>query len=166
MQSESSLRRLNNENIASSKSELGRPKSELGRKSRTSQKIEVPGIRNHPRAGNFAGNLNQVTKTFQNHEQLRNLEKHEKHQETSGFIDFSTFKMNFRSADAANQLCALRVCEPLRVFDLLRQQKRNKFSNIKTNVGADFVTDTTNDTGTASDADTNNDSDSNLEGAV
>ena len=74
--------------------------------------------------------------------------------------------MNFRSADAANQLCALRVCEPLRVFDLLRQQKRNKFSNIKTNVGADFVTDTTNDTGTASDADTNNDSDSNLEGAV
>ena len=70
--------------------------------------MNVPGIRDHPRAGNFAGNLNLIMKTFQNQEKLRNLEKHEKHEETSGFIDFSSFKMNLRSADAANQLCALR----------------------------------------------------------
>ena len=43
-------------------------------------------------------------KTSQNHEKLRNLEKHEKHQKTSGFIDFWTFKINFRSADAANRV--------------------------------------------------------------
>ena len=65
--------------------------------------IQIPGIRNHPRAGNFAGNPNLITKSSQNHEKLRNLEKHEKHQKTSGFINFSTFKINFRSADAANQ---------------------------------------------------------------
>ena len=35
--------------------------------------------------------------------------------------------MNFRSADAANQIYTLRVCEPLRVFDLLRQQKGTDF---------------------------------------
>ena len=93
---------------------------------------------------------------------MKNIEKHEKHQKTSGFIDFWTFKINFRSADAANQLCALRVCEPLRVIDLLRQQKRNNFLNIKTNVGAAFDTDTTSNTGTAFDADTIKDSDSDL----
>ena len=69
--------------------------------------IQIQGIRDHPRAGNFAGNANLITKTSQNHEKLKNIEKHEKHQKTSGFIDFWTFKINFRSADAANQLCAL-----------------------------------------------------------
>ena len=43
-------------------------------------------------------------KTFQNQEKLRNIEKHEKHQETSCMTEFSTLKMNFRSADAANHV--------------------------------------------------------------
>ena len=36
--------------------------------------IQIPGIRDHPRAGNFAGNPNLITRTSQNHEKLRNLE--------------------------------------------------------------------------------------------
>ena len=46
----------------------------------------------------------KASQTSQNYEKLRNIEKHEKHQETSCMIDFSTFKMNFRSADAANHV--------------------------------------------------------------
>ena len=45
----------------------------------------------------------KASQTSQNHEKLRNIEKHEKHQETSCMTEFSTFKMNFRSADVANQ---------------------------------------------------------------
>ena len=46
----------------------------------------------------------QITLTIPNHEKLKNIVKHEKRQETAGFINFSTFKMNFRSADAANHI--------------------------------------------------------------
>ena len=46
----------------------------------------------------------KASQTSQNHEKLRNIEKHEKHQETSCMTEFSTFKMNFRSADAANHV--------------------------------------------------------------
>ena len=42
-------------------------------------------------------------------------------------VNFSTFEMNFRSADAANHFNALRVCEPRRVNDLLRQQNNGFF---------------------------------------
>ena len=37
-------------------------------------------------------------------EKMKNIEKHEKRQETAGFINFSTLKINFRSADAANHV--------------------------------------------------------------
>ena len=60
-----------------------------------------------PGQKNKLGNRNSEpkhAKAIQNHEKLRNLQKHEKHQETIGFINFSTFKINFRSADAANHV--------------------------------------------------------------
>ena len=67
--------------------------------------IQIPEIRDHPRAGNQAGQSNLIPRASQNHEQSEKLEKSEKKQpKTSGFIDFSTFKMNFRFADAANHV--------------------------------------------------------------
>ena len=56
--------------------------------------------------------------------------------------------MNFRSGFASPS--AFLICYVSR---------KGTFFSIKTNVGADFDTDTTSDTGTVSDADTNNDSD-------
>ena len=46
----------------------------------------------------------KASQISQNYEKLRNIEKHEKHQETSCMTEFSTLKMNFRSADAANHV--------------------------------------------------------------
>ena len=46
----------------------------------------------------------KASQISQNYEQLRNIEKHEKHQETSYMTEFSTLKMNFRFADAANHV--------------------------------------------------------------
>ena len=62
----------------------------------------IPG----PRAGNFAGEPNFTMKRSQNHPKLRKWENREKHAKTSGFINFSMFKIHFRSADAANHLNA------------------------------------------------------------
>ena len=54
---------------------------------------------------------------------------------------------------------------PPRFWFATSAEKEHIF-DIKTNVGADFDTDTTSDTGTVSDADTNNDSDFDFGGAV
>ena len=88
---------------------------------------------------------------------MRNLEKHEKHQETSGFIDFSTFKMNFRSAPGLRAPPRFLIC---------CVSKKEEIYDLETNGDADLTTDTTNDTGTTFDTDTNNDSDFDLGGAV
>ena len=66
--------------------------------------IQIPGIRNHPRAGNFTRNLNLIIKIMKNHEKMRNLEKHENSHESHSPVDFSTQNIDFRSADAANHV--------------------------------------------------------------
>ena len=63
-------------------------------------------IRNHSRAGNFAGEPNLTMKPSQNHPKLRKSENREKQPKTAGNDDFSMFKIHFRSADAANHLNA------------------------------------------------------------
>ena len=65
--------------------------------------IQIPGIRDHPRAGNQATESKSRVRPPQNHPKLRKFEKQEKQQETSCMTEFSTLKMNFRSADAANR---------------------------------------------------------------
>ena len=45
-----------------------------------------------------------IEKASQKHRKFEKLEKAEKHQETSCMTEFSTLKMNFRSADAANHV--------------------------------------------------------------
>ena len=45
-----------------------------------------------------------MPKMIENHQKLRNLEKHEISHESHSPVDFLTFKINFRSADAANHV--------------------------------------------------------------
>ena len=61
--------------------------------------FHVRAIWDQPWAGNQATKSKLRVRAPQNHPKLRKWENREKHAKTSGFIDFSTFKMNFRSAD-------------------------------------------------------------------
>ena len=45
-----------------------------------------------------------IARASQNEPKLKKLENSEKQPKNAGFINFSTFKMNFRSADAANHV--------------------------------------------------------------
>ena len=67
-------------------------------------KFRARAIWNQPRAGNWARTLKLIVRPPQNQPKLRKWENREKHAKTSGFIDFSTSNMHFRSADAANHL--------------------------------------------------------------
>ena len=67
-------------------------------------KFDARSIWNLPRAGNQAGQSNLIARAAQNHPKFKKLENSEKQQKTEGFIIFSTLKMNFRSADAANHV--------------------------------------------------------------
>ena len=70
-------------------------------------KFNARAIWRQPRAGNWAEQLKLIARPPQKHWKLRILWNQEKHAKTSGFIDFSTSNMHFRSADAANHLkCA------------------------------------------------------------
>ena len=65
-------------------------------------KFDARSIWNLPRAGNQARQSILIARAAQNHRKFKKLENSEKQQKTEGFINFSTLKMNFRSADAAN----------------------------------------------------------------
>ena len=67
-------------------------------------KFDARSIWNLPRAGNQARQSNLIARAAQNHEKSEKLENSEKQPKTSGSIDFSTLKINFRSADAANHV--------------------------------------------------------------
>ena len=67
-------------------------------------KFDARSIWKLPRAGNQAREWKLIARASQNHLKLKKLENQEKQPKTSGFIDFSTLKINFRSADAANHV--------------------------------------------------------------
>ena len=69
-------------------------------------KFNARAIWRQPRAGNWAEQSKLIVRPPQNHWKWRKLWNQEKHAKTSGFIDFSTSNMHFRSADAANHLNA------------------------------------------------------------
>ena len=73
--------------------------------------MQAKSILNQPWAGNQAKASKLMAKSSQNHPKFEKLEIPEKSQETSCMSDFSTLKMKFRSADAANQLCAVRASQ-------------------------------------------------------
>ena len=82
--------------------ELGSPhEHHMNTKIWISLKFHARFIWNLSRAGNQARESKFIARTSQNPEKLENLEKQPK---TLGFIDFSTLKINFRSADAANHV--------------------------------------------------------------
>ena len=65
-------------------------------------KFNARAIWRQPRAGHGARKPKLRARPPQNQWKLRKLWNQEKHAKTSGFIDFSTSNMHFRSADAAN----------------------------------------------------------------
>ena len=83
----------------------GPQKNELGQvRAWTSLKFKPREIWDQPRGGNQARRSKLIARASQNHEKSEKLENWEKQPKTSGFIDFSTLKINFRSADAANHI--------------------------------------------------------------
>ena len=104
-----------------------------------SLKFHARSIWELPRAGNQARASKMIAKSSQNHPKFEKLENREKSQEMTCMSDFSTLKMKFRSADAANQLCAVRgvrlewlvelICPKVRAQSVIR--RRSKASGAK-----------------------------------
>ena len=70
-------------------------------------KFQPRSIWKQPRAGNQATESNFIVRSLENHRKFEKFQNREKQGKNEGNINFSMFKMHFRSADAANHLkCA------------------------------------------------------------